>query len=339
MKKHIHSIYTCIALTVGSFGFDTAWAQDFHLSQFTTATQLYNPAVTGLFEESLRATVVHRNQWSSIFSGYKTNLVDVQYKMLSYYNDNFTGFGLSVVQDEAGKAAQRTLSIKGNVAYHLLANSSNLISGGLQVGYLQRSIDWTGLAWDAQYNGIEYDPSMDDKERFLAQKDGTIDLSAGINWRKKMNSKTKFNTSAAIHHTNQSLQFIRKGNERYRYRQTVTASLFSKGDLIEMRYDALYQRQGGAMEIMVGGMGTYRLGGDSRYTTVKTSSAISAGVFYRWKDAIHPMVAFEFKRTVMLGVGYDIRIGKMEGVTSMVGGPEINLTYLGAFDRKRMKLY
>jgi type IX secretion system PorP/SprF family membrane protein len=339
MKKTLYFIYQGIFTTVCSFGFIVASAQDFHLSQFTSATQLYNPAVTGLFEETLRATVAHRNQWSNIFSGYKTNLVDAQYKMLSYYNDNFTGFGLSVVQDEAGKAAQRTLSIKGNVAYHLLANQRNLISGGLQVGYLQRSIDWNGLAWDAQYNGIEYDPTMDDKERFLAEKDGTIDLSAGVNWRRKMNSKVKINTSAAIHHTNQSLQFIRKGNERYRYRQTATATLFTKGNLFDMRYDALYQRQGGAMEVMVGAMGTYRLGGDSRYTTVKTSSAVSAGVFYRWRDAVHPMVAFEFKRTVMLGVGYDIRIGKMTGVTSLVGGPEINLTYLGAFDRKRMKLY
>lgn len=339
MKSKIQYIYRCFALTVGSFGMLLASAQDFHLSQFSSATQLYNPAVTGLFEESLRATVVHKDQWSSIFSGYKTNLLDAQYKMLSYYNDNFTGFGLSVVQDEAGKAAQKTLSIKGNVAYHLLANQRNLLSGGIQVGYLQRSIDWTGLAWDAQFNGIEYDPTMDDKERFLARKDGTIDLSAGVNWRRKMNSKTKFNTSAAIHHTNQSLQFIRKGNERYRYRQTATATLYTKGSMIDMQYDALYQRQGGAMEIMVGIMGSYRLGGDSRYTTVKTSSAIKAGAYYRWKDAIHPVVAFEFKRTVILGVGYDIRLSKMTGVNSMVGGPEINLTYLGAFDRKRMKLY
>jgi type IX secretion system PorP/SprF family membrane protein len=339
MKQHLHFIFRCITLTVGSFGLLSASAQDFHLSQFTSATQMYNPAVTGLFEESLRATVVHRKQWGSIFDGYKTNVLDAQYKMLSYYNDNFTGFGLSVVQDEAGKAALKTLSIKGNVAYHLLANQRNLLSGGLQVGYLQRSIDWTGLAWDSQFNGIEYDPTMDDNERFVAKKDGTIDLSAGVNWRRKMSAKSKFNSSLAIHHTNQSLQFIRKGTERYRYRQTATASLTNKGNLLDMQYDVLYQRHGGAMEIMVGVTGSYRLGGDSRYTTVKTSSSIKAGVFYRWRDAIHPMVAFEFKRTAILGIGYDIRLRKMEGVTAFVGGPEINLTYLGAFDRKRMKLY
>jgi type IX secretion system PorP/SprF family membrane protein len=316
-----------------------AQAQDFHLSQFNSASQLYNPAVTGIFEETFRATIVHRDQWRGIFPGYKTNLLDAQYKMLSYYNDNYTGFGLSVVQDEAGKASQKTLSLKGNVAYHLLANTKNLLSGGIQVGYLQRSIDWTGLAWDAQYNGIEYDANLDDKEKFLARKDGTIDLSAGVNWRKKMNPKNKINASLAIHHTNQTLQFIRKGNERQRYRQTATMSYFSKGNFVDMRYDALYQRQGGAMELMFGAIGMYRLGGDSKYTNVKTSSSISAGIFYRYKDAVHPMVGFEFKRMVILGIGYDIRINKMEGIDKMIGGPEINLTYLGAFDRKRMKLY
>jgi type IX secretion system PorP/SprF family membrane protein len=325
-----------IGTTMFRFG---ALAQDFHLSQFTTATQLYNPAVTGLFEESFRATIVHRDQWKNIFSGYKTNLLDAQYKLLSYYNDNYTGFGLCVVQDEAGKAQQKTLSIKGNVAYHLLANSKNLLSGGVQVGYLQRSIDWTGLAWDAQYNGIEYDPSMDDKEKFLSRKDGTIDLSAGVNWRKKMNSKSKFNMSLGIHHTNQSLQFLRKGNERYRYRQTATTTLYAKGNHVDMRYDILYQRQGGAMELMLGAVGTYRLGGDSRYTNVKTSSAIAAGVYYRYQDALHPVISFEFKRIAIIGVGYDIRIGKITGVTQTIGGPEFNLTYIGAFDRKRMKLY
>jgi hypothetical protein len=145
--------------------------------------------------------------------------------------------------------------------------------------------------------------------------------------------------SAAIHHTNQSLQFIRKGEERVRFRQSWSGSWFHKGSFLEMRYDALFQRQGGAMEILVGAQGSYRLGGDSRYTNVKTSSAIIGGVFYRYKDAIHPMVAFEFKRTAIIGVGYDIRMSKIQGVDQLMGGPEINLTYLGAFDRKRMKLY
>jgi type IX secretion system PorP/SprF family membrane protein len=292
-----------------------------------------------MFEETFRATIVHRDQWKSVFPGYKTNLIDAQYKLLSYYNDNYTGFGLSIVQDEAGKASQKLFSIKGNVAYHLLANSKNLLSAGAQIGYFQKSIDWTGLAWDAQFNGIEYDPTLDDQEKLISRRDGTIDLSAGINWRKKVDAKNKINLSAAIHHTNQSLQYIRKGEERFRYRQTFSGSWFIKGEQIDMQYHALYQRQGGAMQVMLGAQGSYRLGGDSRYTNVKTSSALIAGVYYRYQDAIHPMIAFEFKRMAILGVGYDIRINKIPGIDKLMGGPEINLTYLGSFDRKRMKLY
>ena len=323
----------CIMCIAGSV---SVRAQDPHFSQFTNCIQQYNPAMTGQFDQTVKATLVHKKQWGNIGKGYTTNGLDAQYKLLSLYSENYAGIGLLVLQDNAGKAQQKTFGIKASVAYHLIASKKNLLSGGIQLGYDQRSIDVNGLAWDAQYNGITYDPTLDDKEKFASVSKGAVDIGAGIAWRHK--GKRRYTLGYAIHHTGQQIAMLARSSDKLGIRQTWHATLFKRNDQYELRYDALVQRQSGAMEIMAGFTFDYRIGSDSRYTTTQTSSGIRAGAFYRYRDAIHPFVGFDFKRYATLSFGYDIRMAKMPVVTKKPGGPEIMLTYLASFGKKRVKI-
>lgn len=314
----------------------TGYAQDIHFSQFNNCPQLYNPALTGQFETMLKGTLLHRRQWRGIGSGYTTSGLDAQYKLLNMYNDNYFGFGLLVLQDEAGLAQMRTLTIRGSAAYNLVATDDDLFSSGVQFGYEQRSIDFEGLAWDSQFDGVAYDPSLDDRERFITESRSFVDLGAGVHWKHR--AKRRFDLGYAIYHANQQITMIARGNDRVRLRQVYKAAWIKRYEHIDMRYDALVQRQGGSNEVNIGATVEYRLGEESKYTNVKTASLARAGVFYRWKDAICPYIGFEYKRFAAFSFGYDFRLAKMPFTNGVAGGPEFSLTYFGMPERKRMKV-
>lgn len=334
------SIYSVNRMFLGMFFavlFLTTSAQDPHFTNFNIATQQFNPAMTGQFEQTIKASLLHKSQWKSVGSGFRTNGLDAQYKLLSYVSDSYAGFGLYIMQDEMGKAQIKTFQVMGTAAYHLVANNKNLLSAGASLGYLQKGVDATGLAWDAQYNGISYDPSLDDKERFLTDKRSTIDIAVGGTWKHK--GKKRYGLGYAVRHAGQQMTQVARGNDKLKFRQTWTGYWISKFDYFDIRYDAMVQRQAGAQAIVFGLSGIYRLGSDSKYTNVKTSNMITAGVFYRYNDAIHPYLGLEIMRVAAFTFGYDLRMPKMPGITTSVGGPEFSLTYLGSFGRKRMKVY
>lgn len=311
-------------------------AQDIHFSQYNNCSQLINPALTGQFETMMRGTILHRRQWRNIGSGFTTNGLDAQYKLLSVNNDNFLGFGLLLLQDAAGIAQQKSFMVKGTAAYNLVASDDDLISAGFQLGFEQRSMNFEGLAWDTQFNGITYDPTIDDRERFITTTRSFVDLATGFHWKHR--AKRKYDLGYSIYHANQQITMVARGDDRMRVRQVFKGAWIKRYEHIDMKYDALVQRQGGANEVMLGATVEYRIGEESKYTDVRTASLARVGMYYRWKDAISPFIGFEYKRVAAISFGYDIRLAKMPFIDGRAGGPEIALTYLGLPARKRMKV-
>lgn len=336
MRKEKHITARILSVVMILLASHTVFGQDPHFTQYNNCVQLYNPALTGQFEQMLKGTLLHKRQWRGVSTGYTTSGLEAQYKMLSLYNDNYMGFGLVVLQDEAGKAQQKTFLVKGTFAYHLLASDNDLLSAGFQTGYEQRSISFDGLAWDSQYNGVNYDPTLDDQERFISTKRGFIDIAAGIHWKHK--KKKKFTLGYSFFHSGQQITMVAKGKDRLKMRHVFMGSWSKRYEHFDLKYDAMVQRQAGAMETNLGLTFSYRIGEDSKYTNVKTSSAAVAGLFYRHKDAIHPFVGFEYKRSFIVSVGYDLRVAEMPYLEKRPGGIEFSLSYLGSIGRKRMKV-
>jgi type IX secretion system PorP/SprF family membrane protein len=315
------------------------FAQDIHFSEFNNSPLLYNPALSGRFEQTVKASLLRKTQYRSLAGGYTTNALDAQYKILGAYSDAFLGTGLFIYQDNAGKGQVKSFSALGSIAYHLAAGKKDLISAGFQVGFFQRSVDISSLSWDAQYDGIQYDASRDNKESYLAINAKTrIDLSMGVAWKHKRANKVDYDMGFAFKHTGQQQSPLLRGDDRLYMRQTYQFAKKKRYKYIDMRTDIMFQKQKRAHEIMLGVTMNYRLGEDSRYTGVNTSSSIGGGMYYRYRDGIHPFLVFEFKRVASLSVGYDLRTRKIKGAEGLTGGPEFCLPSLGAFDRKKMKI-
>lgn len=327
-----------VVLTLIGWCFSAAGvrAQDMHFSQFTNATQLYNPSLTGQYEQTIKVSLLHRSQWRSVGTGFKTNAFDGQYKILNMYSKNYFGTGIAIFQDKAGIADIKTFMMSASAAYHVVVSDFDLFSAGLQFGFIQRSLQTDGLAWDSQFDGFTYDPNLDSQERFVNQSRGVGDLGLGVNWKHR--SLFGFNMGYGVRHTRQDLTVLMKSSDKYAIRHSLSVGYTQPLRQAEIQLDALIQRQAGAMELLLGGSFNYKIGDDSRYTNVKTSSLLTAGMYYRVKDAIHPFVGFRYKRTALFSFGYDLRVSKLGSAPGMPGGPEINLTYLGTVGRSRMRI-
>src|ERR1044072_2773780 len=125
-------------------------AQDIHFSQFYMAPLSLNPAMA-VAEHDLQANLNYKNQWSSVASPYKTTAFSFDAGLNRKRNEKgILAVGINFFSDKAGDAKMGTTQANISIAYHVRLNKNSLLGGGVQAGYLQRSINTTELKWGNQ---------------------------------------------------------------------------------------------------------------------------------------------------------------------------------------------
>jgi type IX secretion system PorP/SprF family membrane protein len=315
----------------------TGEAQDYNLSQYHVVPQLSNPAESGMITRDFRAHAGYRNQWRAISNAFETSMASYDMPLLrKRVESSYFGAGIVVVRDKAGKSALGTMEAKGTVAYHIAMNRYSSLSAGVLIGYTQRTINLSDLSWDSQFNGVGYDPVLNDNEFINHDSRGYVESAVGLHWLHRKEIKYALGYSAFHYGQNQS--FLRGENDKLFFRQVFTAELQNTINALDATYFVRAQKQSGALEIQGGFRTKYRVGVDSRYTNVKTSSALMAGVMYRWRDAIVPLLGYEFKKAALVWISYDINISPLKTATNLRGGWEIHLVYMGVLKDRRVKL-
>jgi len=137
-----------LMLTVASVS-----GQDPIFSQFYNAPNQINPAFAGNTESPFIATN-YRLQWPGFSNVYNTY-------MLSY--DQFvpklnSGFGLSLLADDAGDGTLKTTKISGIYSYRVYIKRNTYLKLGLEAGVVQHRLDPTKLIFfdqlDPQFGAI-----------------------------------------------------------------------------------------------------------------------------------------------------------------------------------------
>lgn len=131
----------------------SAGAQDPIFSQFYNAPNQVNPAFTGNTRAPFVATN-YRLQWPGFSSVYNTY-------MLSY--DQFaprfnSGFGLSLLADDAGDGTLKTTKISGLYSYRVFVTKDTYLKLGMELGIVQHRLDPSKLIFfdqlDPQFGAI-----------------------------------------------------------------------------------------------------------------------------------------------------------------------------------------
>lgn len=343
--KRTTFIYVTLFLlpTFGRVG--VGFCQDIHFSQFDASPLSLNPALTGVMELSYRFAGNYRNQWSSVAHPYSTTSFAYDMNLLRREEKKtYFGFGGSFYNDMAGKSKLGTNQL--NVAFSSIVtlDENNTLSAGLMGGYGMRSITFTDLAWDSQYNGEYYDPARPTGEVNYSARKNYFDISAGTAWSYTKQKGFKSNMGVAYFHANRPNRSFHESRE-----DNIEAKLVAHGsaefklrtlDQFPDRYivpKLLYMRQGTQQLLYMGTFLKFVIQTASKYTNWRNEMSFDIGGFYRHNDAFIFATNFDYG-TLKFGMSYDVNISKLRTASTYQGGIEFSLIFTNLFRNSLIKV-
>lgn len=308
----------------------TGYAQDIHFSQFYAMPVNLNPAYTGFSEGDYRLAAIYRNQWAGVTQPYVTygGSFDMRLLKEKLKKDVF-GVGALVTNDESGDGSLSNLSIQASAAYHKMLGEKgkNYLGLGIQLGYVQRSLDMMNLTFPTQHVDGGFDLNLPSMENLNDPNTGFFDMSVGLFWNGQIKERAGLFAGANFSHLTQPKESFLDQDVALAMRYTVHAG--SRVKLAERWYltpNVLFMYQNKARQINFGTAIEYY---------VKTGNdpvVLSLGGWYRVSDAGIISAGTEFKR-IRLGLSYDLTTSDFTSVPSDInnhsGSFEISLIYIG----------
>jgi type IX secretion system PorP/SprF family membrane protein len=305
------------------------FAQDLHFSQFMHNPLLTNPANTGFNPDfDYRVGGSYRNQWWGLPVPYKTVSVwgDVQVRRDNIPN-GWLGLGGVLLNDVAGDGGLRSTKMYGSIAYHQELGESHLLSGGFNVGYAVKSVDFQKFKWENQWNGKFFDSNVPSGEAFAFSQIGYLDVQLGLNYAYFPTDDLYFNAGvSAMHLNNPRESFFSEdvSNNRVPVRYNAFANLTYKvNDQWIISPNVYYSNQAGASELVGGMMAHYNLSGGGE-------TQVLGGAYFRPGDAGIAMVGLEWNAT-RLTFSYDATVSAVRNFNNGNGAIEFSLIKFGAF--------
>ena len=330
MKK---SLKIALLVATASAPYLCAAQADIHFSQFYETSILRNPSLTGVFSNDFKIGGYYRNQWSSISHPFVTALGYGEVRFpIGHYSNDYLSIGLLGFTDKAGSLNQNITSVYPalNFSKSLNTEKNTYLSVGFTAGYTQYSFDKSSVTVDNQYQSGHYDPNNPTFENFTNTKMSMWDLGAGINYntsRGPANDVTYMIGIAGYHLTQPNFSYDQTPAVNANMRWNVNGAVaFNVKDDLGFQVHTNFALQGTYMEWVTGILGTL----SDENPGNKPSYAVTAGVFYRFQDAIIPVVKLRYGKTA-IGVSYDVNMSTLKQASKLRGGYEITLSYSGLF--------
>ncbi|MEZ4756763.1 MAG: PorP/SprF family type IX secretion system membrane protein [Flavobacteriales bacterium] len=314
-----------IALALGYAMLPTrVHAQDIHFSQFFHAPLALGPGFIGAFDGTHRFNAIHRQQWRAVTVPYSTFGLGWDHR--SPWRGQRLGVGAWTYNDRAGDGRLNTFHFSLGVNWTQPLNSAaehTLSFGGL-MGFSSRTLDRTGLSFDAQYNGFFYDPQRPTGEGF--ERDAMLhpDLHAGIRYRWVRSPRSDVQLGASFFNlTSPRIGFLGGPGEPLDRRLDVhLLTSFPAGERLDVLPVARYMRQGTFHEL--------DLGADMRHTLLHRYGlhrAVRFGLYLRARDAGYAHAALEFDDWTF-GLSYDVNTSRLVPASRNRGGVELSAIYI-----------
>lgn len=309
-------------------------SQDIHYSNVPLSNSTYSIGSIGSDRAYIRATSLYRNQWPTVGKAYTTYGITAEGK-IDLENKNSLGIGFVSNRDQAGDLSLTKLQAEVAVVYSQRVSRKSYLSGGIQGGFIQHSIDGTDAQWQNQFNGKEFDPSLPSQEDPLFQPFMNYTMGAGIRW--KFDNNQVYSQGGVMSNLQVGLSMYHAASSSLNYLSTETENIrvvFSGSSSIGLDFNQsliepsfVYQQKGKENELVLGGMYKYVIRQGTRYTSFTERIDLSAGAFLRLpNDAIIPTFNFTYGNFAV-GIAYDINISPLIQASNSVGGVEFCLQF------------
>lgn len=311
-------------------------SQDIHFSQFSMTPLLMNPAQAGV-QNNLRGILNYKNQWSSVAEPYRT--YNFSFDVSLKKKKNVTGFsalGINIYSDKAGNAGMGTF--QGNLvyAYHVYLSDRSTLGGGLYGAFGQRSIDFGELQWGSQYDGMNYNANLPSGEPTGSSNFTYLDLGGGVHWKYSKNERymtgndqRTFNAGVAVFHFNSPKYSFYDTDEKLHMKEVIygNALIGISNTNFSVVPGFFFCKQGKTNELFLGSQFRFQLKESSKITGYVKGSSISAGIFYRNRDAVVANLMFEFSQYAV-GMSYDVNLSGLKTASRGLGGFELSLRFV-----------
>lgn len=288
MKKLIGGLFILISLLSQELR-----AQDIHFSQFYANPIFLNPAFAGSVR-CPRIVTSYRNQWPGIDGNYVTYAASFD----RHLDDLGGGIGVLAYNDRMGSGVVSTSSVSAMYSYQVNVNRSFSLRAGIQMTYVQRSIDPSKMNFGDQIDP-KYGFIFNTNEKFTKTLNTYPDFSAGI-----IGFGNRFFGGLAVHHISQPDEaFIKQGTGSSILPRKYTAHAgaiipIDDQDDFTISPNAIFQLQARFQQLNLG--------------LYFTKGPFVGGLWYRNKDAIIALVGFKYN-IFRFGYSYDVTISKLRG--------------------------
>jgi len=307
------------------------YAQDLHFSQFFNNPLLTNPANTGFIPDAdYRLGASYRNQYS--------NIMAVPYRTMSIYGDaqvfrdrietGWMGLGGVILRDVAGSGSLTSTKIYASIAYHQMLGLSSLLTAGFNVGWANKRIDQSKLTFPDQFDGKFFDATLPTSVQLLNNSVSYFDMQAGLNYAYFPTEDIYINAGYSIHHVNQPKETFFEGDNTSRLDMRHIGfinGIFKMSDNVIINPNVYYTIMARSSELVGGMNAAYNLSGDG-------SKQIVAGLYYRYNDALIPMVGLEINN-IRFTFSYDVTTSSLKNFNHSFGADEFNLLNKGFYSQ------
>lgn len=303
--------------------------QDIHFSQFYNQPLLLNPALTGTTECNMNAGLNYRSQGKSITVPYVTQSGFFDYKIVpEFIKRDWAGVGISLYQDEAGDGSLKTSYAAFYASYHkgLDYDNSKFASFGANIGYASKSVEYSTLLFDSQWNGYKFSPLLSNHEPNNATSVNYLDFSAGTMFT--YSPSVKFSSFMGV-----SLQHINNPKETYYndVKNQIGRKLVIHGGVdykistnLYLQPKFMFAKKKQANEFIIG----------SNVLFIKNDIRVHGGLWTRLTRDIIFLMGAEFKRMAVF-ISYDYNFSDLNIISQSNGGFEISL--VTHFDNTRKR--
>ena len=302
-------------------------AQDINLSQFYELPLLRNPALGGIFGGDMRLIAAYRNQWQSITTGYQTKALSAEFKFALAENSNdFLTLGLQITDDQAGDSKLSKTQFLPALNFHksLNGDEDSYLSAGIMGGAVQHRFDPTKLQFDDQFMNGSFSPTNPTRQTFNNSTLIYWDVAAGLSFSSVVGNDIHYYAGLGLFHfTQPNVAFVATNDYRLNQKWVFNVGLSaptSEDDKLSLYGD--YFTQGQNKQVQGGFLYSHDL---VKYNDDE-KMAIAGGIFYRWNDAIIPVVKLAHYH-LGIGVSYDINISNLSAASQLRGGMEVILSY------------
>ncbi|MBK7231363.1 MAG: PorP/SprF family type IX secretion system membrane protein [Saprospiraceae bacterium] len=323
-------------------------SQDISFSQYNLFQTYYNPVLSGMFEGTVKVSLINRDQWIKFVEDpYRSFGItgDIKFDLKNQdFRNDYLSLGAYFLSDRAQLLDWNKNEMGVGLSYYKKLDKfrNSYLSGGIGIRLLQRSLSYDNIYFQDQFDGLnKYDNPT--QEILPINIHTTPDLKIGLGYQTQISSRWNMQLSSSIHYIFRPNFSFFKNLDDINYRGSSDYKALIRTNTIFnfvyeiTKYEQIIPRifigtQGPHTIIQIGTgyrKSFYSINQTALHTAVSLRN-VASGTSITPVD-LGLQIGFEIK-SFIIGLHYDIGLRDAIRFSNPTHSFELGLTWIGNYD-------